>query len=268
MPDDSVAELVIVPLIELTTRATIDTVLVAPFASVPGFVQVTVAPAGEQFQPLPDDETYVTFGGNVSRMVKLEDVSGPRLRAVSVYVTSPPAEIRIRRSQARQLQIRARAHGCGLRHTAVGLARCARNRSAAENGVSGRRDVDDDVEEPIGRHTHRTDVADDVGRAVRAARIRRADERRLRRNRHGEHDTGRGTRNGTHLKRASQIRGRGDRVRVVLKREQLDDRLRLRDAARSHHRQPRGEHDHAPGGLDPLKHETCRRALSGVGAHC
>ncbi len=70
VPADSVAEFVIVPLIELTTRATIATVLVAPFARLPGFVQVTALPAGEQLHPLPDDDTYVTFGGRVSRMLR------------------------------------------------------------------------------------------------------------------------------------------------------------------------------------------------------
>jgi hypothetical protein len=54
-------------------------------------VQLTVEPDGEQDHPLPDDETYVTFGGNVLTMLRAEDASGPRLLAFSVYVTRPPA---------------------------------------------------------------------------------------------------------------------------------------------------------------------------------
>src|SRR5882757_10913721 len=66
-------------------------VLVLPFGRGPGLVQLTVEPDGEQDHPLPDDETYVTFGGNVLTMLRAEDASGPRLLAVSVYVTRPPA---------------------------------------------------------------------------------------------------------------------------------------------------------------------------------
>jgi hypothetical protein len=54
-------------------------------------VQLTVEPDEEQDHPLPDDETYVTFGGNVSTMLRAEDASGPRLLAFNVYVTRPPA---------------------------------------------------------------------------------------------------------------------------------------------------------------------------------
>jgi hypothetical protein len=65
--------------------------VVLPFGRGPAFAQLTVEPDGEQDHPLPDDETYVTFGGNVLTMLRAEDESGPKLLAFSVYVTRPPA---------------------------------------------------------------------------------------------------------------------------------------------------------------------------------
>jgi hypothetical protein len=90
-PADTVAASVMFPLPELWTRPTIVSVLVLPIGRDAGLLQVTVTPAAEQPQPLPDDETYVTFGGNVLTMLKAEEASGPRLDATSVYVTRPPA---------------------------------------------------------------------------------------------------------------------------------------------------------------------------------
>jgi hypothetical protein len=90
-PADTVAASVMFPLPELCTRPTIVSVLLLPFGRDAGLLQVTVTPAAEQAQPLPDDETYVTFGGNVLTMFKAEEASGPRFDAMSVYVTSPPA---------------------------------------------------------------------------------------------------------------------------------------------------------------------------------
>jgi hypothetical protein len=66
-------------------------VLLLPFGSDAGLLQLTVEPDAEQDHPLPDDETYVTFGGSVLTMLRAEDESGPRLLAFSVYVTRPPA---------------------------------------------------------------------------------------------------------------------------------------------------------------------------------
>jgi hypothetical protein len=66
-------------------------VLVLPFGRDAGLLQLTVEPDAEQDHPLPDDETYVTFGGSVLTMLRAEDESGPRLLAFSVYVTRPPA---------------------------------------------------------------------------------------------------------------------------------------------------------------------------------
>ena len=56
-PADSVAEFVMVPLIELCSWPTIDTELLAPFANTPARLQVTVLPAAEQLQPDPEKET-------------------------------------------------------------------------------------------------------------------------------------------------------------------------------------------------------------------
>ena len=83
-PADSVAESVMLPLLELCTRPTIVSVLVLPLGRVPGLLQLTVEPDAEQVHPLPDDETYVTFGGNVLTMLRAEDGSGPRLFAINV----------------------------------------------------------------------------------------------------------------------------------------------------------------------------------------
>ena len=83
-PADSVAESVILPLLELCTRPVIVSVLELAFARDAGLLQVTVEPDAEQDHPVPDDETYVTFGGNVLTMLRAEDESGPRLFAISV----------------------------------------------------------------------------------------------------------------------------------------------------------------------------------------
>jgi hypothetical protein len=83
-PADSVAESVMLPLLELCTRPTIVRVLELPLGRVAGLLQLTVEPDAEQDHPLPDDETYVTFGGNVLTMLRAEDGSGPRLFAISV----------------------------------------------------------------------------------------------------------------------------------------------------------------------------------------
>ena len=83
-PADSVAESVILPLLELCTRPIIVSVLVLPLGRFAGLLQLTVVPDAEQDHPLPDDETYVTFGGNVLTMLRAEDGSGPRLFAISV----------------------------------------------------------------------------------------------------------------------------------------------------------------------------------------
>ena len=83
-PADNEAESVILPLLELCTCPTIVSVLVLPFVSDAGLLQLTVELAEEQDHPLPDDETYVTFGGNVLTMLRAEAESGPRLLAFSV----------------------------------------------------------------------------------------------------------------------------------------------------------------------------------------
>jgi len=90
-PADSVAASVMLPLLELCTRPAIVSVLALPFGRDAGLLQLTVEPDAEQDHPLPDDETYVTFGGSVLTMLRAEDESGPRLLAFSVYVTRPPA---------------------------------------------------------------------------------------------------------------------------------------------------------------------------------
>jgi hypothetical protein len=54
---DNVAELVMVPLIELFTLVTMLSTLLAPLASEPLRLQVTVLPAAEQLQLVPDAET-------------------------------------------------------------------------------------------------------------------------------------------------------------------------------------------------------------------
>lgn len=54
---DSVAELVMVPLMELLTLATMLSTLLAPLASVPLRLHVTVLPAAEQVQFVPEADT-------------------------------------------------------------------------------------------------------------------------------------------------------------------------------------------------------------------
>jgi hypothetical protein len=68
---------VIVPLIELCTRATMDNTSSAPFASEPLRLQVTLLPLAEHDQPAPENDTYVTFGGSVSTICSPDAASGP-----------------------------------------------------------------------------------------------------------------------------------------------------------------------------------------------
>lgn len=91
MPEDSVAVLVMLPLIELCRRATMLRLVFAPLASGPALLHVRVLPGAEQLHPVPDDDTYVVFGGKVSVIVNADAVSGPALLAVSEKVTSAPA---------------------------------------------------------------------------------------------------------------------------------------------------------------------------------
>jgi hypothetical protein len=79
----NVAEFVIVPLIEFCTRATSDSTSLAPLASEPLRLQVTVLPLAEHDHPEPENESNVTFGGKSSTIRTPDAASGPRFSIVS-----------------------------------------------------------------------------------------------------------------------------------------------------------------------------------------